>query len=549
MCTLARAIIGLAALVAALHMRASSDSVAALAARVIVLANSDDPDSLRLAHYYAERRGVPPANIFAYKMPLAETITWPEFVATIWRPLQKDLVRSGWINAIEMDLTDRAGRTKYAIHDHRIAYLVVCRGVPLRIANQPDWSLEPAVIPIADRPEFTTHQAAVDSEFALLAESIHPTGRFIPNILFQNEKPTAYEESRVVKTTRLDGPTFDDARALIDHALEAERTGLIGRAYVDRGGISEEGDRWLDRIVLQLNELGFDTDTDSASSTMPAIARCDAPALYFGWYAENLNGPFALPGFRFPPGAIALHIHSSSAYTLRSPREGWCGPLVARGATATTGAVYEPYLQLLHWPHLLLHALSRGSTFGDAACYALPALSWQSVAIGDPLYRPFAVRSEEQWARRRQLAPGMSAYVALRQMKLLEAAHNADDALALAQTELAEAPSLPLALAVAERLLRANDTAGAAKAFERVPHNAVLTANEWALAHAAARLLVSAKAPASAVSLYRQIFASSELPPELRSAWFPDAIIAADAAGDVAQGKAWSAELAAAAIP
>jgi uncharacterized protein (TIGR03790 family) len=93
-----------------------------------------------------------------------------------------------------------------------------------------------------------TNQAAVDSELALLAESVHPTGRFVPNVLFQNEAPTAFDTGRVVKTTRLDGPTAEAARALVDHALAAERSGLLGRAYIDIGGIHEDGDRWLEGL-------------------------------------------------------------------------------------------------------------------------------------------------------------------------------------------------------------------------------------------------------------------------------------------------------------
>jgi len=40
-------------------------------------------------------------------------------------------------------------------------------------------------------------------------------------------------------------------------------------------------------------------------------------ALYYGWYAGNVAGPFSQPGFKFVPGAIAAHIHSYSAATLR----------------------------------------------------------------------------------------------------------------------------------------------------------------------------------------------------------------------------------------
>ena len=461
---LARAFLLLAVLAAGAAAPARATEPAA--ARVIVLANSDEADSLRLARYYAEKRGVPAANVYAYPMSAAETIGWPEFVATIWQPLQDDLVRAGWIDAIPMDLVDPAGRRKYVIHGHRIAYLVVCRGVPLRIEANPAWAIEPAVVPLANRSEFLTNQAAVDSELALLAESVHPTGRFVPNVLFQNEAPTAFDTARVVKTTRLDGPTAEAARALVDHALAAERSGLLGRAYVDIGGIHEDGDRWLEGIARQLVALGFDTDVDREPATMPGTARCDAPVLYFGWYAGDLNGPFALPGFRFPPGAIAQHIHSMSASTLRSTRTGWCGPLVDRGITATVGNVYEPYLQILHRPPLLLRALARGATFGEAAYYALPVLSWQSVAIGDPLYRPFAVSFEEQWAKRRELAPRMSAYVVMRKMRLLEADGQDDEALVLGRAELAAAPSLPLALAVAERLTRRNDATGVVRTLD-----------------------------------------------------------------------------------
>jgi hypothetical protein len=56
--------------------------------------------------------------------------------------------------------------------------------------------------------------------------------------------------------------------------------------------------------------------------------------------------------------------------------------------------VFEPYLQLTHRPDLLLRALLRGDNFGDAVVYAQPALSWHTIAIGDPLYRPFAVSVE-----------------------------------------------------------------------------------------------------------------------------------------------------------
>ncbi len=51
--------------------------------RVVILANADDPDSLRIARHYAEVRGVPAANLIALKLPTAESIAWREFVALL----------------------------------------------------------------------------------------------------------------------------------------------------------------------------------------------------------------------------------------------------------------------------------------------------------------------------------------------------------------------------------------------------------------------------------------------------------------------------------
>ncbi|MBM3853979.1 MAG: TIGR03790 family protein, partial [Verrucomicrobia bacterium] len=119
---------------------------------VLILANSEDPDSLQIARHYAEVRGVPAKNLLALKMPLVEAITWREFVATMWDPLLEVLQPAGWIDAVPMATTDFVGRKKYAPNHHRIAALVVCRGVPLKIEHDPALSAE--VKPFTARGEF-----------------------------------------------------------------------------------------------------------------------------------------------------------------------------------------------------------------------------------------------------------------------------------------------------------------------------------------------------------------------------------------------------------
>ena len=113
-------------------------------------------------------------------------------------------------------------------------------------------------------------------------------------------------------------------------------------------------------------------------------------ALYYGWYAGSVAGPFIQSDFRFVPGAIAVHIHSFSASTLRDPGGGWVGPLLTKGAAASLGNVYEPYLQFTSHLDMFNDRLLHGFTFAESAYMSTRAVSWMSVMVGDPLYRPFA---------------------------------------------------------------------------------------------------------------------------------------------------------------
>lgn len=354
--------------------------------RVIVLANSRSAESIALATFYVVQRGVPAANVIALPMPEAETITWRQFVDEIHRPLQDSLVQRGLIEGVSSSLVDRVGRRRYAFTSQKISYLVVCRGVPLRIGN--DASLLAGGPRIPD--PFQRNDAAVDSELSLLATANAESTGYLSNPLFQREAPAVPPEAALtLKVSRLDGPDWTSARQLVTSAIAAEKNGLRGRYYVDLGGPHREGDDWLRATRAELTRLGFDGEVEETPALFDANKALESPLFYFGWYTGDCTGALARSDFHFLPGAIALHIHSFSAQTLHSSTVSWCGPLIAHGVTATVGNVFEPYLQLTHRPDLLMHALAQGKRWGDAVYYSIPVLSWQGVAIGDPLYQPF----------------------------------------------------------------------------------------------------------------------------------------------------------------
>lgn len=517
--------------------------VAPSPADVVVLANARDPESLALAHHYLAVRGVPAANLVALALPAEETISRAQFTTELWEPLN-DWLRAGrWVDLLPMAGRDVAGRRRYAPQGHRIGALVVCRGVPLKVG--PDDALLAAEATPKLRPEFRTNQASVDAELSLLAWPVDPLAGFTPNPLFNRDRPAPAELQRVVRVSRLDGPSAKSARALVDSALAAERHGLAGRALIDLAQRGTLGDSWLATAAGELAARDFEVLRDEAPPTFPATARAEATAVYFGWYSGTFDGPFRLPGFRFVPGAIALHIHSYSAATLRDPEKGWIAPLVARGVAATVGNVYEPYLELTHRPDLLLRQLLTGVTWAEAVFQALPALGWQAVAIGDPLYRPFATGLEAQLGESSVLSPELRSHARLRRVRELFRLGLSAAAERLLKRACDEATDASVAVWAAHRELAAGRVAAALPWLLAAPTSGAGDAASWALRAEHAGMLSAAGRPDVAVLRWATLL-SEPLPPlALRRAWLPRAIEAATAAGEVGPAERWRSELAA----
>jgi len=512
-------------------------------ADVLVLANARDPESLALARHYLAARGVPAANLVALPLPAEETISRAQFTAELWEPLTEWLRAAQWVDLLPMEGRDAAGRRRHAPQGHRIGALVVCRGVPLKVA--PDEALLAAEATPKLRAEFRTNQAAVDAELSLIAWPVAPLAGFTPNPLFNRDQPGPADRARVVRVSRLDGPSVEAAHALVDSALAAERHGLAGRALIDLAQRGKVGDPWLATAARELAARDFEVLLDEAPETLAATARADATAVYFGWYTSAIDGPFRLPGFRFAPGAIALHIYSYSAATLRDPEQGWTGPFVARGAAATVGNVYEPYLELTHRPDLLLRRLLAGATWAEAVFQSLPALGWQAVALGDPLYRPFATSLEAQLDVDSGLPPELRTHARLRRVRELDRRGRPEDAERLLERARDEATDASVAVWAARRELAAGRAAGALPWLLAAPADRAGGAAGWALRAELAGLLAAAGRPDAATTRWAALLAGPLLPPSLRRGWLPRAIEAAAAAGEAEMAVRWRAELAA----
>ncbi|MFA6175794.1 MAG: TIGR03790 family protein [Phycisphaerae bacterium] len=232
--------------------------------------------------------------------------------------------------------------------------------------------------------------ASVDSELSMVLCGDYDLYRWQKNEL---QNLPSWMPAKTIMVCRLDSPSPEISKGLIDKAISAEKIGLAGNAYIDRRypKISDKpvlySYEYYDRCLNNLAEmLGHRTKlkviVDSNGSLFP-IGYCKKTALYCGWYSVKKY----IDAFEFVPGAVGFHIASFEAQNLRNASSSnWCPALLAHGITATLGPVDEPYLHSFPEPDKFFAELLDGKTLVEAFYRTNPFNSWQLILLGDPLY-------------------------------------------------------------------------------------------------------------------------------------------------------------------
>ncbi|MDX2482024.1 MAG: TIGR03790 family protein [Desulfuromusa sp.] len=381
---------------------------------VLLIANQNSSSSIELAKYYRDQRQIPTDNLLIVAMTDQEDCSREEYQQKLLEPLRKFLAR-------------RQGAP--------IRCLLLFYGIPLRVAapelspqqwreledlkhtkKQLDWQLKNRELTENQSQQrqqkssqlgqqisqlhLTDQRAAVDSEISLALKHSYPLDKWLPNPFFvgfaKQQDSLLLNKDQVLFVARLDGPSPDIVRRVIDDSLFAEKAGLQGQAYFDA--------RWPlpEKQNLQGYAL-YDASIHKAArlaeklSVMPVhleqkealFQSGEAPkaALYCGWYSLGKY----VDAFEWQRGSVGYHIASSEATTLKKKgSQVWCKRMLEDGVAATIGPVAEPYVQGFPVPELFFGFLLDGYyTLAESYFLSIPYLSWQMVLIGDPLYRPF----------------------------------------------------------------------------------------------------------------------------------------------------------------
>ncbi len=283
---------------------------------VAVVWSRQIPESREVAQYYAARRGIPEAQLIEIDVAAGVTISRDDYIQRIERPVKRALENQGLMKFVSTPIAateTSAGRMAYRCVAARIRYLVMTWGIPYRILDDPTRLDKDLAIP----PPMRRTDACVDNELCLLPilGQVSLTGAVVNRFSYNATNPVVLSPmNSVLMVTRLDGPSPAIATGLVDKAMQAERDGLVGRAYFDLRGITSGeyllGDQFMTNGYRICRLGGFETVIDHRPEVFPVTFPMSDIAVYAGWYTSNNEGVFSRPEVEFRPGAIAYHLHS-----------------------------------------------------------------------------------------------------------------------------------------------------------------------------------------------------------------------------------------------
>jgi uncharacterized protein (TIGR03790 family) len=240
--------------------------------------------------------------------------------------------------------------------------------------------------------------AAVDSELTMILAGPYQLASWLPNpfnLAYARLPHINKVKEQTLMVGRLDGPTPEIARRLVDDALETEKAGVSGVFYLDARGLAgqEKTDAyaWFDQHLLNLyTQMKKFSPLKVVLDRRPEVfppGSCPNAALYCGWHSAATY----VPACQWRKGAVGYHVASYEAETLKKPGGNvWCKRMLEEGVAATLGPVAEPYLQSFPLPDQFFPLLMTGKlTLLEVYFLTLPGVSWQMILIGDPLYIPF----------------------------------------------------------------------------------------------------------------------------------------------------------------
>jgi len=325
-----------------------------------VIVNDADPDSVAIATYYLEKRGIPSANLIHVRFrPGRSTLSREEFV---------DLKRR----------VDRA--TPGHVEAYALAWARPFRVDCMSITSAFAFGFDPAYC----------------------ASGCRPTRR---SPYFDSDAARPFAAYRMRPAMSLAAASVTAAKRLIDRGAASDGSNPAGTAY-----LVSTSDRARNVRAAEYPALRAQMQRIFPTEIVEADALEDRSDVMF--YFTGLANVAALDRNRFLPGAIADHLTSAGGDLFGGPQMSSLAWLQA-GATGSYGAVVEPcnFPAKFPDPGIIMAHYLQGETLIEAYWKSVQ-MPGQGLFIGEPLARPFAGISQHTGdggttVSARLLAPGL----------------------------------------------------------------------------------------------------------------------------------------------
>jgi uncharacterized protein (TIGR03790 family) len=325
-----------------------------------VIVNDDDPDSVAIAAYYLEKRGIPAANLIHVR----------------FKPGSSSLTREAFINLKRrVDRTTPKNVQAYALTWAQ-PYRVDCMAI--------------------------TSAFAFGFDPAYCAGGCKPTR---PSPYFNASAARPFDAYKIRPTMSLAAASVAEAKQLIDRGVASDGSNPDGAAY-----LVSTADRARNVRAAGYHALRAQMQRIFPTEIVEANALENKSDVMF-YFTGQAHVP-ALESNRFLPGAIADHLTSAGGVLFGGSQMSSLAWLQA-GATGSYGTVVEPcnFAAKFPIPVIVMAHYLQGETLIEAYWKSVQ-MPGQGLFIGEPLARPFAgithhTRDGGIALEARLLAPGL----------------------------------------------------------------------------------------------------------------------------------------------
>jgi len=303
-----------------------------------VIVNDDDPDSVAIAAYYREKRGIPAANLIHVRFrPGRSTLSREEFT-----DIKRDVDR----------------KTPRQVQAYALAWTQPYRVDCMAITSALAFGFDPAFCATGCKPTRTSPY-------------------------FNSGTARPFDAYRMRPAMSLAAASVDEAKRLIDRGVASDRSNPDGTAY-----LVSTTDK-----ARNVRAAGFQALRAQMQRILPVeIVETNAlenrPDVMF--YFTGLPHVPALERNTYLPGAIADHLTSAGGELFGGSQMSSLAWLQA-GATGSYGAVVEPcnFPAKFPVPALVMAHYLQGETLIEAYWKSVQ-MPGQGLFIGEPLARPYA---------------------------------------------------------------------------------------------------------------------------------------------------------------